>query len=310
MKHAIPLVLLIILMKVTHGYGQCCNAGNPSSFSFGDQVSLKARNIQASTAYKYGYSRKYFSGNKPIDLGFSAPASFSFMNIAAAFGISSKFTLLADAGYFFNKKQENPEPFPADRGYGLGDATFNLRYRIIKSMKHQMELIVHAGVRLPAGVFDQEKEGVKLPITVQPSSGSFVYLGGIDIAKSLKDSKWKFYSSLSMEFPQWIDSKNFYYRYGNLYNISIASAYLISRKLLPSIQLQAEFRNHAKREENAQVDASGYKILFFTPMFETELFKQFSMQVYADFPIYRYFEGIQLSNSYRTGIKLIKRFTI
>jgi hypothetical protein len=297
-------------MKVTYSYGQCCSAGNPSSFSFGDQVSLKARFMQVSAVYKYGYSGAYFRGNSPIEMGFDAPASYSFMNITAAYGINNKFTLQAETGYFLSKKQENPEPFPADEGYGLGDATFNLRYKIMKSMKHQVELIVHAGVRLPVGVFDQEKDGVKLPITVQPSSGSFVCLGGIDIAKSLKDSKWKFYSSLNMEFPQWIDSKNFCYKYGNLYNISAASAYMLSRKLVPSLQVQAEFRGHAKREDNLQVDASGYKILFVTPMLETELFKRFSMQVCADLPIYRYFEGIQLANSYRIGIKLIKRFTI
>ena len=310
MKRTLLIIVSILLVSQVNSFGQCCSAGNPSTFSFGDQGTLKARFLQISSAYKIGYSGTYFNGHTPIEMGFSSPASYSFMNVALACGISNKITLMADAGYFFVKKQENPAPSPPDKGNGLGDASLDVKYRLLKSMKHRIELTVHSGIRLPVGVFDQEKNGVKLPITVQPSSGSFVFLEGIACSTSLKESKWRFFSAVNLEIPHLIDSRNFYYRYGNLYNLSIATAYLLHKRFMPSVQLQAEFRDHASREDNNKVDASGYKLIFLTPQIEAELFKSWNMQVFMDLPVYRYFNGIQLANSYRAGIKLIKRFSI
>jgi hypothetical protein len=298
-----------LLCIQTLAYGQCCSAGNPSSFSFNDNNSLKAKSLLISSSFKYGYSDTYFKGNKPEDVGFYAPANYSFMDMKVAFGINNRFTLQAETGYFFMKQQKNPAPFPADKGYGLGDAAFNLRYRFYKSIKHHMELTAIAGMRLPIGVFDQEKDGVKLPIALQPSSGSLVYFGGLSMAKSFKESKLRFYGSASAEFPQLIDSKNFYYRYGNLYDLSIAVAYPVHHFFVPALQLQGEMRGHATREEGQVVDATGYKVITISPQIESDFLKDWSILVYADLPVYRYFNGIQLANSYKAGIKLIKRFS-
>jgi len=291
-------------------YGQCCSAGNPSTFSFIDHTSLKAKSLLFSTSYKYGFSDTYYQGNKPADVSFYAPANFSFMDLKVAFGISKRITLQAETGYFFAKQQENPVPFPADKGFGLGDATLCLRYRIYKSMKHQVEITSVAGLRLPVGVFDQENHGVKLPITVQPSSGSLVYMGGFSVAKSFTKSKLRLYSSAFAEFPQIIDSKNFYYRYGNLYNLSIAASYPVHRLFIPALQLQCELRNRSTREKGQVVDASGYEVISISPQIESVFPNDWSLLIYAELPVYRFFNGIQLANAYKTGIKLAKRFSL
>ena len=289
---------------------QCCSAGNPSSFSFSDNNSLKAKSLFISSSYKYGYSGKYYSGNKPEDLGFTAPASYSFIDLKAAYGISKRFTVQASSGYFFAKEQQNPEPYPADLGYGLGDAELIVRYRFYKSVKHHFEATTSAGARLPIGVFDLEKDGVKLPITVQPSSGSFVYITGLSAVKSFDKNKLKIYGSAFAEFPQLIDSKNFYYHYGNLYNLSFTAAYPIHKLFNPALQIQGEIRGHATREQEQVVDASGYKVIILTPQIESDFRKNWSVFIYFDLPVYRYFNGIQLATSFKAGISLTKRFSL
>jgi hypothetical protein len=307
-----PILLSVCFLICTHAltYGQCCSAGNPSSFSFADNNPLKAKSLFLSSSYKYGYSGKYFAGSEPEEVSFTAPASYSFMDLKAAYGITKRFTIQASSGYFFSKEQQNPDPYPADIGYGLGDAELNVRYRIYKSVSKHIELTASAGIRLPVGVFDLEKDGVKLPITVQPSAGSLVYLGSFSAAKSFSNNKLKLFSSLFAEFPQLIASKNFYYHYGNLYNISFVAAYPVHKYFKPALQVQAELRERATREEEQVVDASGYKVIILSPQLESDLGNNWSVSLYADLPVYRYFNGMQLASSFKTGISLSKRFSL
>jgi len=290
-------------------YGQCCSAGNPSSFSFADINSLKAKTLFLSSSYKYGYSGKYYAGNEPEEVSFTAPASYSFIDLKAAYGITKRLTIQASSGYFFSKEQQNPEPYASDIGYGLGDAELNVRYQAYKSVIKHIEFTASAGIHLPVGVFDLEKDGVKLPITVQPSSGSFVYMGGFSVAKTFNKNKLKLFSSVFAEFPQLIDSKNFYYHYGNLYSLSFTAAYPVHKLFNPALQVQAEIREHATREDEQVVNASGYKVIILTPHIESGFGNNWSVSVYADLPIYRYFNGMQLANSYKFGIRLAKNLS-
>ena len=291
-------------------YIQCCSAGNPSSFSFADNNSLKAKSLFLSSSYKYGYSGKYYAGSEPEEVSFTAPASYSFIDLKAAYGISKRLTFEASSGYFFSKEQQNPDPYPYDIGYGLGDAELNVRYRAYKSVIKHIELTASAGIRLPVGVFDLEKDGVKLPITVQPSAGSFVYLVGFSASKTFNENKLKLFGNVFAEFPQLIDSKNFYYHYGNLYNLSFTAAYPVHKLFNPALQVQAEIREHATREQEQVVDASGYKVIILSPQIESGFGNNWSVLVYTDLPVYKYFNGMQLANSFKAGIRVSKRINL
>ena len=310
MLRLILLSACFLLCTQVLTYGQCCSAGNPSSFSFADNNSLKAKSLFLSSSYKYGYSGKYYAGSEPEEVSFTAPASYSFIDLKAAYGITKRITIQASSGYFFSKEQQNPDPYPDDIGYGLGDAELNVRYRAYKSVTKHIELTASAGVRLPVGVFDLEKDGVKLPITVQPSAGSFVYMGGFSASKTFNENKLKLFGNVFAEFPQLIDSKNFYYHYGNLYNLSFTAAYPVHKLFNPALQVQAEIREHATREQEQVVDASGYKVFILSPQIESGFGNNWSVSIYADIPIYRYFNGMQLASSYKIGISLLKKISL
>jgi hypothetical protein len=293
--------LLLIFQQAS---SQCCSAGSPSSFAFGDQANPKARSLFLSSSFKYSSSSQYFKGNQPVDLNFDAPASYSYIDLSAAYGISQRFSIQAQSGYFLNKVQHNPAPYPSDRGFGLSDADFFIKYRAYKSIKHHIEVNTSAGVRVPVGVFDLEKDGVKLPLTIQPSSGSLVYLAGISSLKTFNDSKWKLYSAFSAEFPQLIDSKNFYYHYGNLYNLSVAAACQLSKYFVPALQLMMEMSGHATRELDQVVEATGYSIVALSPQVESSILNNWSARIAADIPVYRYYNGIQLANAFKISLKV------
>lgn len=310
MKYRTIVAAFFVFAIPSVSSAQCCSAGNPSSYAFSDQTSLKARSLLISSSFKYGYSGKYFSGDQVSAMNLKTPASFSFIDLRASYGISQRFAVQTETGYYISKVQENPDPYPADRGKGLGDAAINVRYRFLKNLKHHLELNGSAGVRLPVGVFDQEKDGVKLPLTIQPSSGSLVYLAGISAAKTLSNDKWRLFAVLSAEFPQLIDSRNFYYQYGNLYNLSLAVVYPVHKLFTPALQLQGEMRSHATREAGQVVEASGYRVISLSPYIESAFAENWIVNLYADIPVYKYFNGIQLANSFKAGIKLTRRISL
>lgn len=307
MYRTIFVILLFNLGLLQTAIGQCCSAGNPSAFAFSDHNSVRAKSLLIGASYKYGYSGVYFAGNKPQNVSFGYPASYSFLLLKTAYGISKRINIQLSGGYFLTKKQENPEPYPDDVGQGLADAEINVRYRFFKSMKRKTEFLLSGGLRLPIGVFDLEKNGVKLPITIQPSSGSLVLMTGISAIKSFENSKFRLYGLLNAEFPQLIDSRNFYYRYGNLVNLSLTTTYAVNRFFNTAIQVHAEFRGHATRENDQVISASGYHTVMVSPQLQIDYAQGWSFSVSAEFPVYRYFNGIQLANSFKTGFGLIKK---
>ncbi len=310
MMPKLALLAFLFLFSIQQEHSQCCSAGSPSSFAFGDQANLKAKSLLLSSSFKYSSSSKYFKGNQPADLNFDAPASYSFIDFSAVYGISQRISIQAQSGYFLNKVQHNPAPYPSDRGFGLSDADFIIKYRAFKSIKHHIEVNTSAGVRVPVGVFDLEKDGVKLPLTTQPSAGSLVYLAGVSSLKTFDESKWKLYAAFFTEFPQLIDSKNFYYHYGNLYNLSVAAACQLNKYFVPALQLIMEMRGKATRESDQVVEASGYRIVSLSPQVESAFLNNWTARISADLPVYRYFNGIQLANSFKVSFKIARRISL
>jgi hypothetical protein len=62
MIRQIFLTSFITASTCSLSYGQCCSAGNPASFTFNDQNSLKEKSLVISTTIKYFSSKKYLNG--------------------------------------------------------------------------------------------------------------------------------------------------------------------------------------------------------------------------------------------------------
>ena len=180
---------------------------------------------------------------------------------------------------------------------------FHYHCKCINFEKH-FSVIPSAGVKFPIGVFDQEVEHVKLPITVQPSSGSFKYLLNLYLNKGTKNLKWNFGFFASAEFAQLIDSKNFYYKYGNCYLFSFISSYTLSRKITMGFEVRNENRGKSSRENNQIVESSGYNIVYMIPHLNYNFSKKWYISLNADIPVYRFYNGIQLANKLAVSVRM------
>jgi hypothetical protein len=192
------------------------------------------------------------------------------------------------------------------KGYGLGDAELSVRYAIIKRILKRFDVIPGIGVKLPVGVFDQEIEDVKLPISLQPSSGSFKYNVNVFVFKGINKHSVSFRAFA--EFANRIQSQNFDYKYGNLYILSAYGSLSINKKINLLSQIRYEYRENSVRENQQIVESSGGQVLFFIPQINVMPTESLGISLYADIPLYKYMNGTQLSNKYALAFKVFKSF--
>lgn len=304
MKTLIGIALMVLFVQQSFiATAQCCGAGNPVG-GFADVASVPYKTLLVGANYRYSYSNRYFTGTERADFT-PDKMNYNYSGIDFSYGLSTRLSINGAIGYFINKsKTYNIEGFKPMKASGLGDCDVELKYSVIKQVLKRFELIVGAGIRMPVGVFDQEVDGVKLPISLQPSSGSFKYNFNLYMYKGFHD--FSFYSRFMTELATKIESKNFDYKYGNLYLFSVLANYSIHQKFNGALQARFEHRSRAKRENNIIVEASGGTVLLCSPQFTFMPIPSLGISILADIPVYINLNGTQSANSLALAIKVTK----
>lgn len=298
-------VFLLLYFLPAGSLAQCCASGNPF-ISDAEQPALQARIFTAALTYRYSHSEQFYHHDSPYhDLNFTQTANVNYTELQLAYGVTKWMTVMTDLGYFFNKTltTEGQEPY---RGYGLGDLALYLKFNLYTNPKARFSISPSAGMKFPVGVFDQEVDNVKLPISVQPSSGSFKYIANVFISKGI-GRKMAVAGFVSYEYARLIDSENFYYQYGQQWIAAVYFNYRILKNLSLDLQVRNEYRAKATRENDETVESSGYSVLYFTPQLTWTFRHAWYLSAFADIPVYKYYNGIQMSFGYALSLRLTKK---
>ncbi len=302
MVKRLVFVSLVLPLFYNNLNAQCCSAGNP--FFYGAQSSLGKNDFEFLIGYKYSTSTSYYEGTQPISIEFIDKAYFNYANFQIQYGITERLSVQTDLGYFINKTEiYSMSGWDNQSGYGLGDLMLTVRYLAYKNYVHKISVTPSIGVKFPVGVFDQEVNHVKLPITLQPSSGSFKYSLNLYVNKGFKNPRWNLGFWCSYEYAQLIDSKNFYYNYGDLFMLSIIGSYRIGKVNL-GIELRNDNRAKSHRENNQIVESSGYNIFYVIPHISYSFTQNWMVATDIDIPVFRNYNGIQLANTYAVAFRV------
>jgi hypothetical protein len=256
--------------------------------------------------YRYSHSEKFYHNDSPYrDLPFSQTATVNFTELQIAYGVTNWLTITGDLGYFFNKTlhTEGQEPMT---GYGIGDAGLYLKFNALNIPKARFTLSPTLGMKFPVGVFDQETDNVQLPISVQPSSGSFKYIANLFISKGIAP-KVSLAGFVSYEYSQLIESDNFYYQYGQQWIAALYANYKISKRWGLDLQFRNEYRAKSTRENREIVESTGYNLVCFTPQVTFNFTHEWFLAAFGDIPVYKYYNGIQMSFGYALSLRLTKK---
>lgn len=298
---------LIFLLYSNHVSGQCCAAGNPVGGD-GTQDGVKKHELRVFAAYRLSYSRDYFYHDSKEDVQHIDKSFYNYTSLSLTYGINWRLTLHGEMGYFFNKVQdvnlsEGTERISAS---GAGDLALTGRYDLLKrKLVNENQLVVSLGGRFPVGAFSEEQDGVVIPISLQPSSGALKINSGLFYSHKKKDFPVGWSSYLFFEWSNTIEKDFLVYKYGNLYLAEVSAVYSKNQKFVGVLSGKVEIREKDEREDHQIIEATGSWVFYLKPQLQIGLSKSYQLITFADFPVYKYVNGSQLTNlfSFQVGIR-------
>jgi hypothetical protein len=301
-KTIIPVLLLIITLQFNYScYAQCCAPGNPVSGSE-HTGTLPKKTLRSITFFRHSSSDTYyFESEKAIQQG--AEAGYDFLGEVLSYGINKRLALEAEFGYYLNKYQDS-EVLDRFTTNGLNNSVVSAKYALIKIKG--FELSLGSGIKIPISkkVFKDEYE-TPYPQEIQPCTGAFGYVGQLYLLKSM-GIKWKTVLSSRYEVNGFNTEK---YRFGNSLINSLFIGRSLTKDLSAVLQIRQEYRTSDFQDKTRYLATGGF-IVFASPQISYSFPYHISVSTMFDIPVYRKYNGVQLSPKYAFGLSLLKDFTL
>ena len=307
----ICLVLSIFNLEVE---AQCfASAGNPIGGTANMGV-MDKNALRTAVFYKFAYSGKYHQGNRNYT-GQGAVLNYAWYNYSGwlvAYGISDKLTIETEGGYFINKSQNYEINNSTLSGNGLSNAVVSIKPRLFYNPDKRVEISCALGANIPFSLEPQIKDGVRLPIDIQPSTGSF---GIVFQSFFIKENSFNAIRFLLTNRIEKYFLNNQDYLFGNLYSTSFYfSRHFIFNQLKLKdwtliLQLKNQIKDKNYREGNI-VTASGSFLLFLGPQINLALNNKWNISLLGEIPLYQNYNDIQLANNYAFVFSLVRDFQL
>ena len=297
---------LAVIFSPISAIGQCCTAGNPAGGD-GSNDGLTQKELRIFTSFKHSLSKQYFFHDSKTDLNYIERSFYDYQNLSITYGVLPRLSLHSELGYFYDKTQDANinNVKETTRAHGLGDLALNGRYVAIRTVKPLSQLVFAGGVKIPVGVFDEEINGITIPVSLQPSAGALKYNASVFYFRKRADRKFGWNSFAFFEFSRTINKGYLVYKYGNYLQLAVAGTYAITKDFNFVANAKCEIRGKDERESDIRIESSGSRVVYFNPQLIYNGKSRWGVIFMADIPVYKYVNGYQLTNkfSYQIGIR-------
>lgn len=298
--HLTALVVAFILFQSNELHAQCCTAGNPSS-SFQSLFLSESNSLSIALHHTYSFSDTYYIGTEKQSKTYKE-SFFNFSSLNITYQINDGITTFLELGYFADKSEKFVDDDYIRFANGLGDINAGIVYAFPIESNFKLRQLV--AVSLPVGEFNQEFDGVILPIDLQASSGNAKFKIGLSIDYSFSDIPFYVLLGSNVEFSQMLETENSYHKYGNLYDLNLLIGYPISDSFYASLSNRIEYRDKAlsgsKVDNNIYsfVYASGGLLAFLSPKLSVRLPWESTLSIQFNQPIAKNVNSEQLTNKF------------
>ncbi len=309
------IIALVLVACRSQLQAQCfASPGNPIAGS--TNLGILDKGTARSIGFlQYNLMNRYFEGSKRSDYspaGAISSAHYIYAGFSLGYGLSNKFTLEAEAGYFLNRTQDYKYIDYSLRGHGFSNAIISAKYNVYQDLPRNLELTLSAGALLPFSTRPQVVDGVELPIGVQPSTGNYGMVLQSFFVKEFDVGSVRLI--LTNRYENNFTENQQGYRFGD----SFISTLFLSKHLANRwtrltkdftfiLQTRHEHRSRSTRN-GREVDYSGHRLVFVAPQLNYNLGMIWNFSVMLDIPVYQYFNGIQLANSHLITFSVARDF--
>ena len=165
------------------------------------------------------------------------------------------------------------------------------------------------GAKIPLSLDSKVKDGITLPVDVQPSTNALGSVLQVFMVKENSESGMRFFLVSRYEYNLPNRSR---YQLGQAFLTSFFVSKHIPDHWLPGdwttiLQVRNETRTRNRREEILEKSTGGSVILF-SPQINYSIHEKWNISLAFDIPVYQYFNGIQLAYNYAFTINLSRDF--
>jgi hypothetical protein len=306
MSEKLAGLLLLLTIVSTDISAQCCSTGSPVGATVYVGI-LAPKNLRVAAYYRHSYSSVYYEGSERTDKDvFLNYSSYNFTGIALGYGISRHLTVEYDMGYFFDKSQEIKATGTIERGFGLSNAGIGFKYGCFVRPAKQIELTAGAGFRFPFTTNPQEVDYTRLSRDVQPSTNAFAVNAMLFFNKGWPDAGIRLFTLNRFEY-NFTDKLD--YQYGSV----LLNSVFCSKKMIPRffaiLQARGEWRSHDKDQSLVRENSGNYLVIL-SPQLSYSIAGSWNVSVLYDLPVYKYYNGKQLTPKYSFALSLTHDFDL
>lgn len=318
MRNCICLIIILTLTISAQKLSAQCFAspGNPIAGSSNLGV-LDKGITRVISFYQYSLLDKYMQGNSVIEYNLSSAllhANYNYTGISMGYGLTGRFTMELETGYFINKTQiyKNPD-FPKERGYGFSNLVLSGKYNIYRNWHKNIEFSLAAGAKIPSRTSPLIVDGVPLSIDVQPSTGNFGAVFQSFFVKEFDKQSARIILINRFE-TNFTESQNGYKFVDAITNSLFLSKHLANRwtELTKDITIIAQLRHEYVKpyllNGNVENHRSGYNSLYISPQINYNLNMVWNFSFIYDIPLIQFYNGTQLAHSKAISISISRDF--
>ncbi len=291
------LSILVLFLYSYIAYSQCSCMGGAAIGGISPLVGtanvglLKSSNLRILTYYSNTYGDTYYSADSETLKGIVQEFRNSNLTLNIGYGLNDELTAEAELGYFINKRQTLPTYILS--ASGLSHISFMLKYNILRFIKKQIEWTAGAGLRVPFPYNDNQ------PVHLRPSTGAYSLLFQSFLHKGYREIGLHLILSNRIE-------NNFENAQEYKYGLALVNSLFVSQNIYENlngiVELRSEYRTKDKTK-GIEIPNSGGNSVVVSPQLNYSI-SDFGISAIFDIPVYKYYNGSQLTNAYTFGLAL------
>lgn len=308
LKNILLLMIIIFLLIVNNSSAQgCCTVGS-SSFGGLERGITSKGTIKLGLGYLTNNLNTTYNGNNSIPDPLDRTALVTVYNFELEFGITENISILFISGYTFKKRET--AIFAVNnisiekvsfKENGVTDVTLLAKYELLNpTIISPFGITIGGGVKLPVGMNNKKDNGTRLPIDLQPGTGSVDVLFWGNIYKGFPSLDFSIASSF---FYKYAGSNLDGYKFGDEYVLSIMGEYYLVDYLTLSLNLKSRFSRQDFSSGRFLPSTGGSYLDVMPGIIYYEGSTQ--IKVFYQLPLYRNVRGIQLTTSNAMGIEVL-----
>jgi len=307
----IPAALLLTVIFTGRVSAQCLSSVNPVGGT-NNLLVLEKQSLRAIAFFRYNYGDRYYEGSKPSEFNLITSARYSYAGVVLGYGLTGNITLESEFGYFFDKSQVyNIDPTYTLSGRGLSSAVLSLKYGLLKDYPRRFFISSSIGAKIPFTARPQSRDGVELPIELQPTTGAsgVVWQGFMVKEQPVSGSRYFFTARVEVNARNRQDFRQGTSAFLSLFYSKHLMASWLKGDWTAIIQLRNELRGRDMIADEWK-ESTGSCIFYLSPQVNYFLSEKWNISLTGDIPVWQHFTGTQLATRYGISMNVARDFNL